>query len=46
MSKKKRTLVDRLREMLDILGKLLNPNNAPAPVPIPVRTNEERPRRR
>jgi hypothetical protein len=45
MNKDKRTLVERLQELLDMLGKMLNPN-APVPTPAPVRKNDERPRRK
>ena len=45
MTNEKRTLVDRLQELLEALGKLMSPN-APVPTPAPVRKNEQRPRRR
>ena len=41
MSKRKDTLIDRLREWMDLLGKLLSPT-MPAPQPIPARGNEKR----
>jgi hypothetical protein len=45
MKNEKRTLAERLQEILDLLGKMMNPN-APVPTPAPVRKNEERPRRK
>jgi hypothetical protein len=47
MSKDRRTLSDRLREIIETLGKLLNPKQhlAPAPRPAPVRANDKRVKR-
>jgi hypothetical protein len=47
MGKDRRTFSDRLREMLETLGKLLNPGKhlTPAPRPIPVRANDKRVKR-
>lgn len=45
MSNQKRTLGDRIREIAELLGKLLNPS-APVPQPIPIRENSKRTPRR
>jgi hypothetical protein len=46
MNKDRRTLSDRFREILETLGKLLNPNNlVPAPRPVPARNNDKRVKR-
>jgi hypothetical protein len=45
MSNQKRTLADRIREITEMIGKLLNPS-APLPQPIPVRENNKRAPRR
>ena len=38
----KRTLIERIRDILAQLERLLSPNPQPAPVPVPVRVREDR----
>lgn len=41
MSQEKRSLVDRIRDMMDLLGEMLTPKQ-PAPQPIPVHNDKRR----
>ncbi len=40
--KSRRTLLDRIRDVLAQLDRLLNPQPRPAPVPVPVRVRKDR----
>jgi hypothetical protein len=42
MAKKKRSVFDRIREILAELDQLLAPQPKPAPVPVPVRVRKDR----
>lgn len=46
MSKDKRSLAERFREAIEMLGKLLNPQPIPARQPIPVRDDRGYPPQR
>jgi|GEM_PF-4514809 len=48
MTDKKRTLIDHLRDLEELLGRMLSPQGSqPAPRPVPVRSNERQlPKRR
>jgi hypothetical protein len=47
MGAKKKSLTDRLQELIDVLGRLLNPvQPLPAPRPVPVRPTEDKRRLR